>query len=245
MIHTTTSDGRCTITLDRTEVRNAIDGDGWRAFEEALRQAEDDTSVHLVLLTGAGATFCAGQDLREAATMTATDFLGSPAFVWFDRFVRFPKPIVAAVDGDAVGVGTTMLLHIDFVVASTTARFRAPFVHIGGTAEAASSVLLAQVVGARAAARLLYLGDWIDARDAHEIGLVSELVEGSPLPAAEELCDRLLRGSPASLASTRRLLVAARLDAVRTALARERAEIGDLLRAPDVAERLQGPLARR
>lgn len=245
MIHSTTSERRCIITLDRPDARNAIDRDGWLNFEEALHSAERNAAVDLVMITGSGNAFCAGQDLHEAARMTANDFLRSPAFLWLERFARFPKPIVVAVDGDAVGVGVTMLLHADFVVASTRARFRAPFVHIGATAEAASSVLLARVVGERSAARLLYLGDWLDAAEAHRIGLVSDLAEGTTRATADTLCDRLLQGSPPSLASVRRLLVGARIDAVRTAIARERAELAELLRAPGAADLVRGPLMDR
>lgn len=225
----TSSTARCrTIFLDRPEARNALDLDGWYAFETALRDAEADPEIDVVLVVGTGGSFCAGQDVRELAGMSAAEFLASPAFVTLDLLLRFGKPLVMAVDGDAIGVGTTMLLHADFVVASPRARFRTPFVRLGATAEASASLLLPATVGVRVAARMLYLGDWVGADEAHRIGLVTQLAD-DPLEAARALCDRMTAGGSDSLQATRRLLCAARAESAAAASIRERAELRALL----------------
>lgn len=239
MIRTSRDGETLVVTLDRPEARNALNGDGYRAFDAVLRDAAKDDSVKVVLVTGAGGHFCAGQDLKESATMTIEQNLSTPFYSFIENLGQFGKPLVAAVDGVAVGVGTTMLLHMDFVVASPSARFKTPFVGLGSTAEAGSSLLLTSVLGPRLAARMLYLGDWVAATDTEAIGLVSFVSEDElALPAARELCARLCQGSASSLTATRRLLVAARGEALASAFVRERGELTRLLMSPDTLERL-------
>jgi enoyl-CoA hydratase/carnithine racemase len=243
----TSRDGETlTVTLDRPEARNALNGDGYRALDAALRKAASDDAVKVVLITGTAGYFCAGQDLKETASMTFEENLSTPFYAFIENLGQFGKPIVAAVDGVAVGVGITMLLHMDFVVASPGARFRTPFVGLGSTAEAGSSLMLTALVGSRMAARMLYLGDWLTAAEAEAAGLVSFVSEeAAALPAARALCERLCQGSAASLSATRRLLVAARSEALAAAFIRERAELACLLMAPDTQDRLAAFSDRR
>lgn len=178
--------------------------------------------------------------------MTIEQNLSTPFYSFIENLGQFGKPVVAAVDGVAVGVGITMLLHMDFVVASPGARFKTPFVGLGSTAEAGSSLMLTALVGARMAARMLYLGDWVTAADAEASGLVSFLSEEeSALPSARALCERLCQGSAASLSATKRLLVASRSEALAAAFVRERAELASLLMSTDTRDRLAAFGARR
>lgn len=250
MISTAIGDGVLTVTLNRPEARNALNGPGYAAFDEALRTAAADPAIVAVLVNATGPHFCAGQDLREVAQLSAAEIGSSPFYPFIENLGTFGKPVIAAVEGDAIGVGMTMLLYVDFVVASTTARFRTPFVSLGSTAEAGSSLMLSSALGPRQAARMLYLGDWLSATDPAAAGLVHAVVPGGQaLQQARELSQRLVASSGAALAATKRLLVAAREDALAGAFERERAELLGLLEQPELIALLrsfsEGRAARR
>ena len=132
-------------------------------LRRALTAAATDPSVRCVVLTGAGPAFCAGIDLKDFAADRRYDDGEPHGFVpCIEEIERFPKPLVAAVNGVAVGFGTTVLLHCDLVLASSRARFRLPFVHLGLGPEAGSSFLLPARIGDQAAAHLLYTGAWLE-----------------------------------------------------------------------------------
>jgi enoyl-CoA hydratase/carnithine racemase len=174
------ADGVCELRLNRPEKRNAITLAMYEALWAGMVQAEGDDSVRVILISGAGAGFSAGNDLN--------DFLAGPP-VGDDhptlRFVRLlpkiRKILVAAVHGAAVGVGTTLLLHCDLVIAGSSARLSMPFVNLGLVPEAASSLLLPRLVGHQRAAELLLLGTAIDAQTALNLGLVNRIVADDKL----------------------------------------------------------------
>jgi len=159
------------LTLDRPESKNAFNKAMYDAVRVALDDAAADDAVTVCVITGAGDIFSGGQDLKALANLK-----DNPAEAQgFDPFTRslaaFDKPLIAAVNGAAVGVGTTLLPHCDIVLVSDTARFKLPFVALGLVPEAASSLLLPLVIGPQAAARLLLTGDWMDAEEAVARGL--------------------------------------------------------------------------
>ena len=167
------SDGVRFITLDRPDVKNAFNDELYDGVRQTLEESSADASVSVCLITGSGETFSAGQDLKALA-----DIRERPAPAKgnvFPAFARasaaFDKPLIAAVNGPAVGVGTTVLLHCDLVPVSETARFKLPFVGLGLVPELDSSALLPATIGAQAAAHLLYTGDWMDAEQAVRQGL--------------------------------------------------------------------------
>jgi enoyl-CoA hydratase/carnithine racemase/ferredoxin len=172
MLHVEDADRVRLVTLDRPAARNALDTEHYHALADALDGAATATDLAVVTLTGTAGAFCAGQDLAEmgrlADTGTSTaDRTGHG----FQRFVvalsAFPKPIVAAVNGLAVGLGVTMLPYCDLVLAADDARFRTPFVSLGVVPEAGSSFTLPTLLGPQAAAHALLTGAWLDAADAH------------------------------------------------------------------------------
>lgn len=205
--------GVCEIRFNRPEKRNAITLAMYDAVCAALAQAQADATVRAVLLSGEGAGFSAGNDLN--------DFLGGLKFEGDHPVIRllralatFGKPLLAAVHGQAVGIGTTLLLHCDLVVAARGAVFSMPFVSLGLVPEAASSLLLPRLVGQQRAAELLLLGKPFDAASAHSMGLVNRVVEeadllGEARALAQEISSqpleallaarRLLRGDPAQV----------------------------------------------
>ncbi len=216
---TSSADGVCEMRFNRPEKRNAITYAMYESLDQGLRAAQTDQAVRVVLLGGEGAAFCAGNDLN--------DFLNGPGFSsahpvmgFLHTLATFGKPLVAAVHGQAVGIGVTMLLHCDLVVASRTAQLSMPFVNLGLVPEAASSLLLPRLVGQQRAAELLLLGKPFDAVTAHGLGLVNRLVEEAALRSeARALALEVAQKPQGALLATRRLLrgegeeIRARIDA--------------------------------
>ena len=201
------SGGVCEVQLNRPEKRNAITLAMYGALTEALNEARADESVRVVLLSGLGASFTAGNDLN--------DFLSQPDFDGEDsnaiRFLRvlttFRKVLIAAVHGQTVGIGVTMLLHCDLVIAARSTQMALPFVKLGLVPEAASSLLLPRTMGYHRAAELLLLGKPFDAATALSLGLVNRVSEDQMLmEEARKLAQEVAQQPPAALFATKRLL---------------------------------------
>jgi len=225
-------DGVRLITLDRPEARNAFDDDLYDGVTAALSEASVDGTIGACLIAATGPVFSAGQDRREMTRRRTPDEVKCRGFVPFARtLAAFDKPLVAAVQGPAVGVGVTMLLHCDVVLASTEARFRTPFVSLGIVPEAGSSVLLPGRIGPLTAADMLLTGRWVESEEAAACGLVSRLCRPEALlDDAVALATELAKAPRAAVIATKRLLLAARADAVTSAMQRELAELGRLLK---------------
>jgi enoyl-CoA hydratase/carnithine racemase len=205
--------GVCEIRLNRPEKRNAITLAMYEALCAALAQAQADPAVRAVLVSGEGAGFSAGNDLNDF--LSGLKFDGDHPIIRLLRaLATFGKPLLAAVHGQTVGIGTTLLLHCDLVVAARSTVFSMPFVKLGLVPEAASSLLLPRLVGQQRAAELLLLGKPFDAATAHSMGLVNRVVEEADLlrearALAQEIAAqpleallaarRLLRGDPAQV----------------------------------------------
>jgi enoyl-CoA hydratase/carnithine racemase len=211
------------VTLDRPEALNAFNDDLYDAVRDALLDAAERPELAVVVVTGQGRAFSAGQDLEELASPRRHDDglpHGFPSFI--EAVATFQKPLVAAVNGIGVGIGMTMLPHCDLVLMAEDARLRAPFVRLGVTAEAGSTLLLPAVIGWGATAHLLYTAAWLDAERAVELGLAwRKLPAESLLGEALALAGEIAAMPVASLVATKKLLLAARQGAVRTALDRE------------------------
>lgn len=233
-VHSTTSARVCTIVLDRPAKRNALDQAMWLALRDRLEDARTDPGVSVVVLTGAGAAFTAGQDLQEISDPTALSE-DVPGFVQLMEVLeRFDKPLMAAVNGVGVGFGLTVLLHCDLVLVAEEARVRAPFLSLGVTTEAAASVLLPSVVGWQRAANLLFTELWLSGPELVEYGIALRCLPGDDLLAEATTLAREIAAMPlASIVETKRLLLAGRADAVRAATVRELAAferlVGDAL----------------
>jgi enoyl-CoA hydratase/carnithine racemase len=212
------------LTLNRPAQRNAFNSVQWRDLRAALADARASDSVRAVVLTGAGGAFSAGQDLSEMAQSTTAPQPGGahPFGAFIDELCAFDKPLVAAVNGVAVGIGLTILLHCDFVYVAEGARLRAPFVTLGVVPEAASSYLLPLVIGWRGTQELLFGDGWLDAKRAVELGLANRVCAPGELHAiADAKAAELAALPPESLRHTKRLLLATRDAEVRAARARE------------------------
>lgn len=234
MINVDDDGGVRTITIDRPEARNALTSAAFASLDLALRHAALDDGFRAVIVTGAGdEAFCAGQDLKELPDIDPAALSSHPFHAFIETLAGYPKPLIAAVRGVAVGAGVTMLPYFDFVVAASDARFQTPFVTLGVPTEGGSSHMLALTVGPRLAARMLLTGEWIPAPEAQAAGLVTTVVDGDAvLPTAVELAGRLANLPAAAVTATKRLLVEARREGVSAALTRERAAGLDMYTEP-------------
>jgi len=231
-IITTTQLGIVTVTLNRPDVRNALRRAEFDRLIEIVDAVADDPELRVLLLTGAGETFCAGGDLKESAGLGPEELARHPVHRLAERLAGFPKVLIAAVHGAAAGFGATMLLHADAVVAGSAARIGTPFASLGVPAEAGSSLLLPAIAGPRVAARMLLFGERIGAAEAAACGLVSHLVDGDrdAVVAAALALGTTVVGMPAgAVESNKSLLQATRQPELQKALHRERAELAAML----------------
>lgn len=199
------SQGVLELQLHRPERKNAINMAMYQALSTALTAAKDRDSVRAVILSGSDGCFTSGNDLQDFLNGIDGVVGDSPIAQFLWTFTTFPKPIVVAVDGLAVGIGTTLLLHCDFAYASSGSEFTLPFTGLGLCPEYASSFLLPRLVGYSKACEWLMLGDAISATDACAAGLINRVVE-DPLFSARETAARLVALPPAALRSTKALL---------------------------------------
>jgi enoyl-CoA hydratase/carnithine racemase len=226
------ADGVRLVTWDRPEALNAMSLELWDGTRDALLSAAGD-GIRCVVLTGTGRAFTVGQDLAEMTDPRHADESRGFRGV-MSALVASDVPLIAAVNGLAVGFGTTVLPWCDIVLVSEAARFRVPFVGLGVTTEAGSSVTLPTVMGAQAAARFVLTGDWLSAEEAVEVGLASRSLPADQLlPEAMELAGRLAAQPPDALRTTTRLLRAGRTDAWLAAIERENAEFAHLAGGPE------------
>jgi enoyl-CoA hydratase/carnithine racemase len=240
------------LTLNRPEALNSFNEELYHRAGRALEEAAERTDVACVVITGTGRAFSAGQDLGEMGRLSSdadpSDFgAEGPGFPRFlDTLAAFPKPVIAAVNGIGVGIGMTMLLHVDLALIATGARLRAPFVPLGVVPEAAGSLLMPVVMGNQRAAEKLYTGDWITADEAVECGLALRVVAPEALLRdAMELAYRIARMPVASLTATKRLVVESRIDAVRAARAREDLAFTGMIGQPANLEAITAFLEKR
>lgn len=218
------------LTFDRPDKLNALDAALADRMTAALAEAADDPAVGAVVLTGEGRAFCAGVDLDHLAAI-GEGRESSEHTIAFNQALRtLDKPLIAAVNGLAVGVGCTMCLHVDLVVAAWSARFRTPFSEIGVAPEVGSSVLLPHQIGYQRAAWMLLSSEWLDATTAVEWGLVFEVVPDDELfDRAVARATTIAERNPASLGAVKRTLRDWREPAIRRAEAAEGAEFQTLL----------------
>lgn len=194
------------VTLNRPEKKNALTQQMYLDLSAALEHAERDGSVAAVVLRGAGGNFSAGNDLHDFLAADELDE-NSPPFEFLFTLSRLSVPVIASVEGVAIGIGTTILLHCDLVLASEDAQFALPFIHLGLVPEAASSQLLPLLCGHLRAAELLLLGDSIDATTALTYGLLNKVVAQGELAATTEaLAAQLSEKSVSGLRATKNLL---------------------------------------
>ncbi|MGJ0509140.1 MAG: enoyl-CoA hydratase-related protein [Methylocystis sp.] len=236
-------DGVLRLAFNRPEKKNALDRETYLILVDALERAGGDPGVSAVVFCGAGGDFTAGNDLADFRDFLDTpgDF---PALIFVRALARFEKPMVAAVAGDAIGVGTTMLFHCDLVHAAPEARLRMPFIDLGLVPEAGASLLVPQRLGMARASQYLLLGEPFSGEEAHRLGVVNGLAPAERVLDSAMTAARALAAKPAeAVRATRRLLrgdpaaLVARID-------EEAALFAKALASPETRARLAAFFAR-
>jgi len=224
------------IEIARPEKRNALTGEMYEALAQALAAAEADASVRVVLFHGQREAFTAGNDLGDFLRRPP-EGEDTPVFRFLRRVTGAAKPLVAAVEGPAVGIGTTLLLHCDLVFAGSDARFQLPFTKLGLVPEFASSYLLPLAAGWQRAAELLLLGEPFDAATACEAGIVTRIVApGEAIAAGWQAAEKLAALPPASVRETKALMKLGHREAVEARLSVEGERFRRMLREPAARE---------
>jgi len=234
------------IAINRPEKKNALTADMYNALADAVDQAESDPGIRVMLLHGRGDAFTAGNDLEDFMRKPWKGQAVPPAVRFIRTVAAARKPIVAAVHGLAVGVGTTILLHCDLVYAAQDARFMMPFINLGIVPEAAATVLLPLLVGRQRAAELFLLSAPLTAQRAYELGMVNAVLAADALlPTASTAAQQLSERPPAAVLACKDLMKRALHAEVDRALTEEVAVISERLDSPETREALAAFLEKR
>ena len=237
--------GVMTLTLNRLARKNSLTADMFAALADAIGCAREDDSVRVVLLQGHETVFCAGNDIGDFLNAPASSE-DAPVFRFLRGIAAFPKPLLAAVCGPAVGIGTTMLFHCDLVYAGDNAAFSMPFVNLGLCPEAAASLLVPPMLGYHRAAEALMLGEPFMAEAAQEVGLVNRVLPPTEANGIAQAQARKLAAKPLSaLIETKRLLKKSQQPALLERMGEEGQSFGRMLREPAAREAFTAFMEKR
>ena len=227
---------RLTLQFNRPAKKNAITSAMYQLMADALKEAEHDADIRVIVFIGSPQIFTAGNDLDDFMHQPPTTS-ESPVHQFLWQISHLGKPVIAAVAGAAVGIGTTMLLHCDLVYAASNARFSMPFAQLGLCPEAASSLLLPQLAGFQRAAEKLLLGESFFAEEAQQMGLVNQVLQPEQLLThLHAQTEKLIALPAASLRATKRLMKQAQLGAIEAQMSAESESFGAMLSAPEAKE---------
>ena len=244
-ILTDVTDGVMTITFNRPDKKNSITRAMYAAMADALAQARDEAAIRVVVFQGHEAIFSAGNDIADFLERPPTT-AESPVYRFLFGIASFPKPVIAAVCGPAVGIGTTMLMHCDLVYAGDNAAFSLPFVNLGLCPEAASSLLVPQMLGYHRAAEALLLGEPFMAEAALEVGLVNRIVPPTEANNLAQAQARKMAAKPiASLVETKRLMKKGQAQLVERQMTEEGESFARMLGEPAAREAFTAFMEKR
>jgi enoyl-CoA hydratase/carnithine racemase len=248
-IKTAVLDGVATIEIARPEKKNALTQAMYTAMAEALAAAREDKAVRSILITGQPGVFTSGNDIEDFMQRPpgqGSDAMDSPVFRFMQALLACDKPVVAAVTGAAIGIGTTMLLHCDLVYVSDEARLAMPFVSLGLVPEFASSLLVPQLMGNRRAAEKLLLGDPFTGEQAVECGIANAVLPASEvLPHARRVAERFNALPPGAVRQAKQLMRAPQQEQVLQVIRTEGAQFAQRLRSPEAMEAFQAFFQKR
>ena len=237
--------GVMTLTLNRLARKNSITAAMYTALADSLESAKNDAAVRALVIQGHETIFSAGNDIGDFLSQPPST-PDAPVFRFLHGISTFPKPVVAAVCGPAVGIGTTLLLHCDLVYAGDNAAFSMPFVNLGLCPEAASSILAAQLMGYHRAAEALLLGEPFMAETALEMGLINRIVPPAEANALAQRQALKLAAKPLSaLMETKRLMKKGNAAAIAERMAEEGVTFGRMLHEPAAREAFTAFMEKR
>jgi enoyl-CoA hydratase/carnithine racemase len=237
-----------TITMRRPEKKNTLTQDMYLAMSDAIDSAQSNPAICCLILTGRSGVFTAGNDIGDflqAATEKYDVARPRNSVIFLQSLVNNKKPIVAAVDGIAIGIGTTMVFHCDYVIASTTATFSSPFLQYGLVPEGATSLLVPRMVGHQRAFAMLIMGRSMSAEDAHKAGFVNHVVApGHAVVEAQKVAREICALPADAVAVSRKLLKLPTEDLVRR-IGQEDHSFGERMRSPEAIAAFQNFFLRK
>ncbi|MBL1272906.1 MAG: enoyl-CoA hydratase/carnithine racemase [Marinobacter maritimus] len=235
-----------TVRINRPERKNALTHAMYTALGDSIEKADSDSDIRCVLFTGSEECFTAGNDLSEFASGLPGNFEETPVGRFLLLLANATKPVVVAVNGAAVGIGTTMLLHCDMVFAGTNTRFQMPFANLGLCPEGGSSLLLPSWIGRVRAAELLMLGGAFSADDAYRLGLINRVCDPANTEAAAlKACQQLASQPPAAIRATKKLLSGPTQAELKATMLAEGELFGERLKSPEAAEAFRAFMQKR
>jgi enoyl-CoA hydratase/carnithine racemase len=245
-IKTAVLNGVATIEIARPEKKNAITVEMYKAMADSIHAAGEDNAVRALLITGQPGIFTSGNDLQDFLNRPRPNIDASPVFLFMQALMACDKPVVAAVTGAAIGIGTTMLLHCDFVYVSDEARLSMPFAGLGLVPEFGSSVLVPRLMGGRRAAEKLLLGDPFTGETAVECGIANAVLPANEvLPHARRIAERFNALPPGAVRESKRLMREPERAALIDAVKREGAIFSARLASAEAREAMQAVLEKR
>ena len=249
-IKTATLNGVATIEIARPEKKNALTVAMYQAMSDALHAAKADSAVRAVLITGQPGIFTSGNDIEDFMTRgtggQSSDPMESPVFRFMHALLACDKPVIAAVTGAAIGIGTTLLLHCDFVYVSDEARLAMPFVALGLVPEFASSLVVPQLMGHRRAAEKLLMGDPFTPEQAVECGIANAVLPaGEVVNHARRIAERFNALPPGAVREAKQLMRGPQHEAVLATIAKEGALFAQRLKSPEAMEAFQAFFQKR
>jgi enoyl-CoA hydratase/carnithine racemase len=236
--------GVSTMRIERPEKQNALTSVMYDMMSDALAFGESSSRVRCFLITGMPGVFTAGHDVNELHGFAQGGAIGESPLHFLKTLASLEKPVVAAVDGMAIGIGTTMLFHCDYVVASEWSTFSAPFVDLGLSPEAGSSLLAPRLMGHQRAFELFVMGEHFDAQRAHQAGFVNKVVPAESVePIAEAAAIAIAAKPPEAVRTALKLMRGERRDLAQR-IEKEASSFTELLRSPAARDALQAFIDR-
>jgi enoyl-CoA hydratase/carnithine racemase len=248
-ILTKKENGIFTITFNRPDKKNAITAAMYQSMADELRNAETDKEVRVILFTGSDSVFTAGNDLEDFmknAAQLASDAEKSSVVQFMLALSSAQKPVIAAVAGIAVGIGTTMLMHCDLVYLADNAKLSMPFSHLGLCPEFASSILLQKVAGYHRAAEKLLLGEAFNAQEAFDLGMANKIIPAAELlNFANQQANKLITLPASSLRATKRLMKSNQSKLINDVMREEMQQFAMMLNSPEAREAMMAFFQKR
>lgn len=241
-----TIDGaNCTLQLNRPDKLNAVNREMYALLTQGIEDANSNNAIKTIVIKGTPGIFTAGNDLADFAASVSEGGSFDAPFSLMRAMLNCTKPMIASVDGPAIGIGTTMLFHCDLVYASHAAKFRTPFTDLGVCPEFASSETFPAVLGSHKAAQMLLLGEPLSAEDAERFGLVNQLTESDTLDETVNTIAQALATKPADSLCTSRALLRARNEKYQEIIDREAQEFGRLMGSDEFKQKLENFLNKK
>lgn len=234
------------IRLNRADKKNALTQDMYLALTEALNTLTNTPEARVGFITGTPECFSAGNDLLDFMNNPPQEASTAPVFVFLKTLLKLEKPLVAAVNGPAVGIGTTLLLHCDLVYATPDAKMQLPFANLGACPEAASSLILPHMMGHQKASELLMLGGFFSGEDAKQMGIVNDTFDAdSYQDKAYEVAQRLVKQPASSMRATKMLMKRHSLENLEETIDVEAGYFSKMIQSPEAREAIQAFMEKR